>query len=201
MSKLNDIRHKIYDKLGSILFRCQRIEWIMKYMVEQAEGSVEAKTFEELQNLKPKEPKWMDNKDTLGVLIAKYLDKFYGEPREDEDSETEYIRFDHSFSLNGDDDATVREKNRKERTEALEKLKSCRNNLAHHFGLNYTLQDAESCQKALEFLSEAKTIVDKEFSTIKFEYDCLQKMGRLMYSVCTSPDSSRILAELSMNKK
>lgn len=201
MPKLNDIRHKIYDKLGAILFRCQRIEWIMKYMVEQAEGSVEAKTFEELQSLKPKEPKWMDNKDTLGGLIAKYLDKFYGEPRDDKEPETECIRFDYSFSLNGDEDDTVREKNRKERTEALEKLKSCRNNLAHHFGLNYTLQDAESCQKALEFLSEAKSIVDKEFATIKFEFEHLLKMSRLMYSVCKSPDSSRILAELSMNKK
>lgn len=201
MPKLNDIRHKIYDKLGSILFRCQRIEWTMKYMVEQAEGSVEAKTFEELQNLKPKEPKWMDNKDTLGGLMAKYLDKFYGEPRDAKEPKTGSIRFEYSFSLNSDDDVAVREKNRQKRTEALEKLKLYRNNLAHHFGLNYSLQDSESCQKALEFLSEAKNIVDNEFDTIKFEYDCLQKMGRLMYSVCTSPDSSRILAELSINKK
>ena len=70
----------IYPLLGELLHLCQRIEWTMKYLVEQAYRKVEFKTVDELHKPPKIEDKWMSNSDTLGMVVKDFLQGFYGEP-------------------------------------------------------------------------------------------------------------------------
>ena len=51
----------IYPLLGELLHLCQRIEWTMKYMVEQACTEFEFKSMDELKHPKPLEFHWLDS--------------------------------------------------------------------------------------------------------------------------------------------
>ena len=73
----------VYSLLGELLHNCQRIEWVMKYLIEQAYRVVEFKTIKELKELPEIKSKWEQNTDTLGTVIKAYLHGFYDEPVED----------------------------------------------------------------------------------------------------------------------
>lgn len=165
----------IYLLLGELLHLCQRIEWTMKYMVEQACREVKFKNPEELCNKPPLELKWDSNSDTLGIVVKNYLQKFYGEQVEDP-ADDEFFKFQIKFNFNSDNNEETRAENRKKREQELAELVSVRNFLAHQFGLLYPLFREDNCTAAMAYLEDAKTKLQKHAKQLNCELKWLRNL-------------------------
>lgn len=185
----------VYSLLGELLHVCQRIEWTMKYLVEQAYRKVEFKTVDELQKPPKIEDKWMSNPDTLGMVIKDFLQGFYGEPVDD-GAETNCIKLELRFSFNADADAGVRAENRQRREGELAELLTIRNFLAHQFGLKYPLHDEENCASALVYLEEAKAKLKRHIEQLNLEVKMFQTIRQEASSFASSPDLPMIMERL-----
>ena len=163
----------IYPLLGELLHLCQRIEWTMKYLVEQAYRKVEFKTVDELHKPPKIEDKWMSNSDTLGMVVKDFLQGFYGEAADD-GADTDCVKLELRYSFNADADAEVREENRLRRTDELADLVTIRNFLAHRFGLSYPLHDEQNCTEAMTYLENANAKLKKYAEQLKFEVNMFQ---------------------------
>ena len=163
----------VYPLLGELLHACQRIEWTIKYLVEQAYRKVEFKTVDELQKPPKIEDKWMSNPDTLGMVVKDFLHGFYGEPADD-CADVDCVKLELRYSFNSDVDADVREENRRRRTAELADLVAIRNFLAHQFGLRYPLHDEQNCTDAMAYLEDAKAKLKKHADQLKFEVNMFQ---------------------------
>ena len=185
----------VYSLLGELLHVCQRIEWTVKYLVEQAYRKVEFKSVDELHKPPMIEERWQSNPDTLGKVIKDFLQGFYGEPRND-CADTDRIRLEMRYSFNADADADVRAENRQRREAELSELLSIRNFLAHQFGLRYPLQDEENCAAAMAYLEDAKTKLKKHIELLNFEIKMFQTIRQEACSLAASPDMPLIVERL-----
>ena len=186
---------EVYPLLGELLHICQRIEWCMKYLVEQACRVVEFKAVEELKEPPKIESKWEQNGDTLGTVVKAYLHGFYDEPVED-DSESDCIKIQVKYSFNSDADASVRAENRQRRKGELDELVAIRNFLAHQFGLCYPLHDEENCAAALAYLEDSKAKLMKHVERLKFEIKMFQAIRQDACSFASSPDMPMVIERL-----
>lgn len=168
----------IYLLLGELLHLCQRIEWTMKYMVEQACREVKFKNPEELCNKPPLELKWDSNSDTLGIVVKNYLQKFYGEQVEDP-ADDEFFKFQVKFNFNSDNNEDIRAENRKKREQELAELVSVRNFLAHQFGLLYPLFREDDCVAAMTYLEKAKAKLQKHAVQLNCELKWLVNLQEI----------------------
>ena len=184
---------EVYPLLGELLHLCQRIEWIMKYLVEQAYRKVEFKTVDELHNPPKIEDEWLSNSDTLGMVIKDFLQGFYGESAED-GNDTDCVKLEVRFSFNADADARVREENRRRREAELANLVAIRNFLAHRFGLEYPLHDEENCMAAMAYLEDAKAKLKKHAEQLKFEINMFQSIRQATCSM--APNLPMIMERL-----
>lgn len=185
----------VYSLLGELLHVCQRIEWTVKYLVEQAYRKVEFKSVDELHKPPMIEERWQSNPDTLGKVIKDFLQGFYGEPGND-CADTDRIRLEMRYSFNADADADVRAENRQRREAELSELLSIRNFLAHQFGLRYPLQDEENCAAAMAYLEDAKTKLKKHIELLNFEIKMFQTIRQEACSLAASPDMPLIVERL-----
>lgn len=171
----------IYPLLGELLHACQRIEWTMKYLVEQVYRKVEFKTVDELHKPPKIEDKWMSNPDTLGMVVKDFLQGFYGESVDD-CADTDCVKLELRYSFNADADANVREENRRCRAAELADLVAIRNFLAHQFGLSYPLHDEQNCTDAMAYLEDVKAKLKKHADQLKFEVYTFQAIRQ---DLCT----------------
>jgi len=186
------LRLNVYPLLGKLLYACQRIEWTMKYMVEQACRKVEFKSGAELEQATKLEPKWPQNNDTLGKLIKEYMKKFYGEQKDDF-SDSNSFKLQIKISFNADEKEEDRKANREKRDEEFDELLSIRNFLAHQFGLRYHLLDEANCNEAIEYLRNTRTTLQKHLEKIDSEYRRLQNMLQQGYAAIASSELPAIL--------
>ena len=191
----NQTPKDIYPLLGELLHACQRIEWTMKFLVEQAYRKVEFKSVDELHKPPKIEEQWRSNPDTLGMVIKDFLQGFYGEPVDDS-AETDCIRLEVRYSFNSDADASVRASNRQRRKEELDELVAIRNFLAHQFGLRYPLQDEENCASAMAYLEEAKAKLKTHIEQLNFEVKMFQTIRQEACSLASSPDLPMVMERL-----
>lgn len=144
-------KSEVLQKLGDLLFRCQRIEWLLKYMVDKACIKFEFDNPKDFKNdcLTIGE-KWQDDLGTLGNLKNRYLEMLYGASREVSDSPTKIrIQIDVNFDP----------KNRSTRESQLTKLVEERNYLSHRFGLDFDLANEGNLKKAVSRLGISEKIV------------------------------------------
>ena len=185
----------VYPVLGELLHLCQRIEWIMKYLVEHAYRKVEFKTVDEMHKPPKIEEVWLSNSDTLGMVVKDFLQGFYGEPVDD-CTDTDCIKLEIRFSFNSDADANVRDENRRRREAELADLVAIRNFLAHQFGLHYPLHDEENCTAAMAYLEDAKAKLKKHAEQLKLEINMFQAIRQDACAVASSPDTAVIMERL-----
>lgn len=192
----------IYPLLGELLHLCQRIEWTMKYMVEQACLETEFKSLEELKQPKPLEFRWQDNKDCLGGVVHEYLDKYYGMPVDDL-TDGEFIKIQSKINfVDANNPEGTRENYERRKTE-LKELVEVRNFLAHRFGLEFHLQNEENCNEAMNYLLKAKEIIVTHAKIIGGERVHLESMKQMCASLMDSPfmvssfESLRLTQQLS----
>ena len=186
----------VYSVLGEQLHLCQRIEWCMKYLVEQAYREVEFHSPDDLKNPPKIESKWESNTDTLGKVIKVYLKGFYGEKTEDDSDGTDCVKLQLKYSFNDDADATVREEIRRHREAELAELLSIRNYLAHQFGLKFTLHDEANCTAAMVYLDDAKVKLRRQVELLKSEIQMFDSIRQLAASLMTSPSMPVILERI-----
>ncbi len=192
----------IYLLLGEFLHLCQRIEWTMKYMVEQACLETEFKSLEELKQPKPLEFHWQDNKDCLGGVVHEYLDKYYGMPVDDL-TDGEFIKFQSKFNFVDAENPEQTRENYERREAELMELVEVRNFLAHRFGLEFHLQNEENCNEAMNYLLKAKEIIVTHAKIIGDERQRLESMKQMCASLLLSPsfvssfESMRLTQQLS----
>lgn len=186
---------EVYPLLGELLHACQRIEWTMKYLIEQACRKVEFKSVDELHKPPKIEERWPSNPDTLGMVVKDFLQGFYGEPIDDS-TDTDCIRLELRYSFNSDADACVRAENRQRRKGELDELVAIRNILAHQFGLNYPLQDEENCASAMAYLEDAKAKLKKHIEQLNFEVKMFQTIRQEACSFASSPDLPMVMERL-----
>ena len=197
-------RSSVHLLLGELLHLCQRIEWTMKYMVEQACIEVEFKSLEELKHPKPLEFHWLDNKDCLGGVVYEYLDKYYGMPVDDF-TDGEFIKIQNKFSFVDANNPEGTKENYERREAELKELVETRNFLVHRFGLEFNLQNEENCKSAFEYLQKAKEIIVKHAKIIGNERNHLESMKQMCASLMLAPsffssfDSKRLTQQLYSN--
>ena len=186
----------VYSVLGEQLHLCQRIEWCMKYLVEQAYREVEIHSPDDLKNPPKIESKWESNTDTLGKVIKAYLKGFYGEKTEDYADGTDCVKLQLRYSFNDDADVTVREEIRRQREVELAELLSIRNYLAHQFGLKFSLHDDANCTAAMAYLDDAKSKLRRQVEVLKSEIQMFDSIRQLTVSLMTSPSMPVILERI-----
>jgi len=176
----------IYLLLGELLHLCQRIEWTMKYMVEQACLEMEFKSLEELKQPKPLEFHWQDNRDCLGGVVHEYLDKYYGMPVDDF-TDGEFVKVQTKINFVDENNPELTKENYERREAELKELVEVRNFLAHRFGLVYHLQNEDNSREAMEYLQQAKETIEKHAKIIGYERQRLESMKQMRASLLTSP--------------
>ena len=175
----------VFSVLGELLHACQRIEWTMKYLVEQAYRKVEFKTVDELQKPPKIEELWQSNPDTLGMVVKDFLQSFYGETVDD-GADTDCIKLEVRYSFNADADVNVRKENRLRRTAELADLVAIRNFLAHQFGLKYPLHDEKNCTEAMAYLKETKAKLKTHIEQLNFEVKMFQTIRQTVSSMASN---------------
>lgn len=177
-------RSSVHLLLGELLHLCQRIEWTMKYMVEQACLEMEFKSLEELKQPKPLEFHWQDNKNCLGGVVHEYLDKYYGMPVDDF-TDGEFVKVQSKFNFVDANNPELTKENYERREAELKELVEVRNFLAHRFGLEFHLQNEENCNEAMNYLQKAKEIIVTHAKIIGDERQRLESMRQMCASILT----------------
>lgn len=193
---------EIYLLLGQMLHLCQRIEWTMKFMVEQACRNVEIKSKEALKQPIPLDFHWQNNKDCLGSVVHDYLNKYYDMPVNDF-TDADFIKMQFKFNFVDSDKPELTKEHFEKREAELKELVEVRNFLAHRFGLEFHLQTEENCNDAMVYLQKAKEIIIKHAKIIDNERERLVSMMQTSASIMQSPsfiasfESMRLTLQLS----
>lgn len=132
----------VHQRLGNLTYRCQRIEWLLKWFLDHASNKSTT-----------------DSNDSLETIVTAYLDSYYS-----------VNRVDSKASFNKGLTRSLREKIRNDHNELYQNFIDSRNWLIHSFGLEYDLTSQEACAKALDKLKEINAVI--KATEISIEADC-----------------------------
>lgn len=157
----------LFNQLGSLVYRCQRIEWILKYLVDKAFFKKEFNNINDVKAYMPNKDKWLDDAGTLGALKNRYLELFNDGVKESSFSEGKIgVQFNILF-----DDSK-----KKIRMEVLDKLVEERNYLSHRFGLDFNLDDKSCHVVARNRLLQAEEIISKAEIALREDYTLFNRL-------------------------
>ena len=126
------MKSQVYTVLGELQFRCQRIEWQMRRLVDRDAGAPET------AGGIPEAP---GRAGSFAALKQAFLDVMYG-PKMEKNAE-------------------AGARNRARRGKSLDAFVSKRNYLSHYFAFEFDLSGEESCKKALSRLEKIRKIIEK----------------------------------------
>lgn len=156
-------------RLGELLYRCQRIEWEMKRLLEKICFKREFANVKEIPDSFSADEKWHEDMSTMGNMCKRYLEFLFGDAKEASFTSGK-IGLQINFQLDKNLYAS--------RQACLEKLVDVRNKLAHHFGLDYDLKDSKSCEKALDFLKKSDNMITAAENALQSDKNIIHQIAR-----------------------
>ncbi|MCQ2098230.1 MAG: hypothetical protein MJY87_09870 [Fibrobacter sp.] len=161
------MKSQVYAFLGELQFRCQRIEFQMRHLVDRdaSESEIAGKS----------SGKSGERGNSFAVLKQAFLDMIYG-PKVEKNAE-------------------VGERNRARRSKSLDAFVSKRNYLSHYFAFEFDLADHDSCRKALTRLKKIQKVIEKTESDLVADRENLQQSRKNLTQILNPSDFLAVLEE------
>ena len=184
--ELTSARHQVHQGVGRNLLQFQRLELLLKYLLERHQGSYTIETM--VDEMKRREK--AQEKKTLGMLATDLFEKVLMKPTLDDfvpADDAKEGQFSHRFGI------TITEVVHREWQSRLKGLVDERNRLVHLSLLNWDLATVEGCRTVVAELDEQRGRVVAEFEQVKCYYEFFtQSMNQLLEEMMDGsvPDES-----------
>lgn len=161
------MKSQVYTLLGELQFRCQRIEFQMRHLVDRdaSDSEISGKS----------SGKSAEKASSFAALKQVYLDVMYG-PKIEKNVE-------------------VGERNRARRSKSLDAFVSKRNYLSHYFAFEFDLTSDDSCKKALARLKKIQKVIEKTENDVVADREILQRSRKNLTKFLNPSEFMAILEE------
>lgn len=161
------MKSQIYALLGELQFRCQRIEFQMRHLVDRdaSDSEIAGRS----------SGKSSEKSNSFASLKQVFLDVMYG-PKVEKNAE-------------------VGERNRSRRSKALDAFVSKRNYLSHYFAFEFDLSNEDSCKKALARLKKIQKVVEKTEGDLTADREILQRSRKNLTKLLNPSEFMALLSE------
>jgi hypothetical protein len=162
--ELTAARNLAYQGVGRNLLQFQRLELLLKYLLERHQGSYTIETM--VDEMKRREK--AQERKTLGLLSGDLFEKVILKPASDDflpADDAKEGQFSHRFGIR------IAEEVHQEWQSRLKDLVDERNRLVHLSLLNWDLDTIEGCQAVVAELDEQRGRIVAEFERVKRYYE------------------------------